>query len=296
MINYGKGLFLIMILLSLTNCNSDKQTTVDFTDAQKQQITAYSRKLINSINSYDFSVVNSTWNNELFKNRITNLTKTQQSVLDHIFEKQLKFQIKSGNLSIIHNVHDSNGKVSFVSLTHRNSYSELVLLLTFPDTYNFFKYRIELEKNKPALVDFYNFKDDLWYSEKIINSLKWNSKHDAYSAEIHEANAAIRLYKTAITREEKIDALRALNQIPDQDNLGNGLSTMKLHLAMDLGDTIFTGALLQEYEQKQNLYMQYLYYWFTDSTQLDNVYQSIEQNIGATSHFDTLWNSDRIWD
>lgn len=293
-IPYVQFTFLVLISCSLVSCNSPK-TSPNLDKRNQERIAKLSDKIVHSINHFDFSVINNSWNNEAFKNRLSGIGRVQKSVFEHLFESKLKFHIKAGNLSLIHDINDYNGQASFLSLNHFEEHSELILLVTFPMNYDFIKYRIELIKGKPAIVDFYNFKDNLWYSESIINSLQWNSEYDAYSKERHDANAAVGLYKQAVTREEKEAALRALNNIPKTDVLGNELSIMKLTLAMDLGDTIYMGALASEYEHNQSLYMQYLYYWLTDTTRLGEVYQSIEKEIGESVSLDTLWNGDRVW-
>lgn len=291
---YAHFRFTLALLLAFTlaSCSEDRS---GMTEQSKKKIAQLSKRIVHSINHFEFTVINNSWNNQAFKKRLAGIGRTQKSVFEHLFETKLKYHIKAGNLSLVHDINDYNGKVSFLSLNHFLDYSELNLLVAFPTHYDFMKYRIEMIKGKPAIVDFFNFKDNLWYSENIINSLRWNSEYDAFSKERHQANAAVSMYNQAMTKEEKLEALRALNNIPKTDVLGNELSIMKLTLAMDLGDTIYVGALAKEYEQNPSLYIQYLYHWVTDTSQLSQVYQSIENEIGGSISLDTLWNGTRTW-
>ncbi len=131
------------------------------TEEEKIKIESLSNRLITSINEFDFSVVNNYWSNEAFKERVSNITGTQKSVSEHIFEKDLKRTIKVGNLSIIHLINSNQGKASFLKLEHLKDHSELTLLLTFNSSFNFLKYRFQIVKGKPALCDFYQFADNL---------------------------------------------------------------------------------------------------------------------------------------
>jgi len=266
------------------------------TPEQQAQIESFSIELINSINGFDFSIINKTWNDQAFKERVAvHINRTQKSVFNHIFEKDLRMVIKTGNLNIIHQVNSENGKVSFLRLTHFDFHSELTLLLEFEGRFDLIKYRIEIIDNKPAIIDFYYFKNNLWYSEKIVNILRLNSKFDAYSDERHQANRAIRASDEALAGGDTLEALYALYDIPETHQLGNGLSMMKLNLAMSQGDSIYAKVLATEYEKNKSLYLKYLYTLYFDSTNLHTVYQLLATEIGNSVALDTLLNKGIYW-
>ncbi|MEQ8238936.1 MAG: hypothetical protein RIA69_06970, partial [Cyclobacteriaceae bacterium] len=131
-----------IILIFLIGCSEPKKNErPSLTTEQQAKIESFSTQLIKSINGFDFSVINNSWNNEIFKERISNqITKTQQSVLEHFFDEKIRRTIKFGNLSIIHRVNSDHGKVSLLRLDHLEHHSELILLLTFEGVYDFFKY------------------------------------------------------------------------------------------------------------------------------------------------------------
>ncbi len=287
----------LIILVFLFGCSEPKKAERPVvTPEQQAQMESFSNELINSINGFEFSLINNTWNNEAFKERVaTHINKTQQSVFNHIFEKDLRMTIKTGNLNIIHRVNSENGKISFLRLTHFDFHSELTLLLTFDGRFDFFKYRIEIINNKPAITDFYHFMDNLWYSEKLVNILRLNSKFDAYSDERHQANRAIRASDKALTYGDTLEALYSLYDIPETHQLGNGLSLMKLNLALTLGDSIYANVLATEYEKNKSLYMKYLYTLYFDSTNLNSVYQLLTSELGSSATLDTLVNKQNYW-
>ena len=163
----------VLTLLFFVACSkTDSAKSPELTNQQKAEIAKHADQLVNSINSFDFSVINETWSNEAFKLRFTNLTSAQKSTFDHIFKKDIERTIKVGNLAIIHTVNQNQGMAELFDLTHFGSYSEVTLLLKFESWFNFFKYRIEHRKGKSVICDYYQFTDDLWYSEKMLNALK----------------------------------------------------------------------------------------------------------------------------
>jgi len=287
----------VFILAFVFGCSESKKSERSVVTPQQQsQIESFSNELINSINEFDFSVINNTWNNVAFKKRVAvHINGTQMSVFDHFFEKNLRMTIKTGNLSIIHQVNSGNGKVSFLGLSHFDFHSELTLLLTFAGRFDFFKYRIEFINNKPAITDFHHFKDNLWYSEKIVNILRLNSKFDAYSEERHQANDAIRASEEALAYRDTLEALYSLYDIPETHQHGNGLSMMKLNLALTLGDSVYANVLATEYDKNKSLYMKYLYTLYFDSTNLNSVYELLTSELGNSEVLDTLVNEQNYW-
>lgn len=285
-----------IILIFFFGCSEPKKTErPKVTPEQQVQIESFANDLINSINGFDFSIINNSWNDATFKSRVSNLTKTQKTVFEHIYEKDLKRTIKVGNLHIIHQVNSENGKVTFLALNHFDFHSELVLLLTFEGRFDFFKYRIEIINNKPAITDFYHFKDNIWYSEKIVNMLRLNSKFDAYSEERHQANRAVQASEQAQNYGDTLEALYSLYDIPETHQLGNGLSMMKLNLALSLGDSIYANVLATEYDKNKSLYMKYLYTLYFDPTNLNSVYELLTSELGNSAALDTLINEQNYW-
>jgi hypothetical protein len=276
-----KSTSLFFLLLLVLSCkNSDKSEFQLLTEEEKTKIESLSHRLITSINEFDFSVVNNHWSNEAFKERVSNITGTQKSVFEHIFEKDLKRTIKVGNLSIIHLINSNQGKASFLKLEHLKDHSELTLLLTFNSSFNFLKYRFQIVKGKPALCDFYQFADNLWYSEKIINSLRLASKSEE-----------------RLILGDTLEALNYLYDIPESHQTGNWLTFKKLNLAQSLGDTIYSSVLVTEFENNKSLYVKYLYHlYFSDSSDLETVYSILSKEIGESVTLDSLISSRSYWE
>lgn len=286
----------LLSFIFITSCsqpeNNERPT---LTDEQKSEIAEYSNELVNSINNFDFSVINETWSNEAFKQRFTNLTSAQKSVFDHIFEEDIKRTIKVRNLSIIHTVNETNGSVELFDLEHFDNYSELTLLLTFDGWFNFFKYRIE-HRGNPVICDFYQFTDDLWYSEKMLNALKMNSKYDAFSNQRHQANQAINDHQQFLIRGDTLSALMSLYEVPKTHESGNWLSLKKLNLAANIDDSTYFEVLTQEYQNNGSLYLKYLYNYYTqDSVNLNEIYQLLASELGNSETLDSLVNAGSFW-
>ncbi len=287
----------LITLLFLASCSQTANSEHSvLTEEQKSEIAEYANELVISINNFDFSVINETWSNEAFKQRFTNLTNAQKSVFDHIFEEDIKRMIKVGNLLIIHTVNQNEGNVELLDLNHFDSYSELTLLLVFEGRFDFYKYRIEQRNKQSVITDFYQFSDNLWYSEKIMNALKLNSKYDAFSKERHKVNQAIDNYDQALIHGDSLGALMSLYDVPETHQTGNWLSLRKLNLAASLDDTLYAEVLYEEYEVNKSLYMKYLYnYYVQDSVNLEEIYQLLATELGSSETLDSLVNSGSFW-
>ena len=287
-----------IILTFLFGCSEPKETKhPKITPEQQVQIGSFSNELIKSINDFDFSVINNSWNNEAFNERISNqITKTQQSVLEHFFDEKIGRTIKFGNLNIIHRVNSDHGEVSLLRLDHLERHSELILLLTFEGIYDFFKYRIEFIGNKPSITDYYNYADNIWYSQKIISTLRLNSKFDAFSDERHLANQSLLNSKKQLSIGDTLEALYYLYDIPESHQTGNWLSLRKLNLAMSLSDSIMADVMVTEYQKNKSLYIKYLYnYYIGDTTNLNSTYELLALELGESQTLDSLVNNGSLW-
>lgn len=287
-------LLICLILIACSDQSSSKEP-LPLTDQDREQIAEFSGRLIASINGFDFSVFNSSWNNPAFKRRMKQIDHTQKSVLAYLSEEMEK-QIKFGNLSIIHEVNDGRGEVLQVGLNFFDTYAELVLLSNFANAYNFFKYRIEMVGGRPVLSDYLEFREDFWYSEKIVNFLRHNSEYNAYSKERHQTNDAMNTSQAYLATGDTLSALQYLYEVPPTHQLGNELSLMKIDLAASLGDSIHASVLNAEFEQHPNLYVRYLYhYFYADTADLEIVYQTLEDRIGDNNVLDSLVLAGKVW-
>lgn len=289
------GSFLLFTFLLA--CSGPKKPELDkLTELQRGDIQELSEKLVKSINDFDFSVVNTSWDNQAFRSRIKGITKTQSSVLNHLFDKDLKPSIKAANLSILYDVNTYKGKATVLKLNHFDTHSELTMLLTFEESFNFLKYRIEHVQSRPVLTDFYTFLDNTWLSQQIIKNLQLSTKYTAFSQERRETNLALTSSNQHLSDGDTISALNYLNEIPQSHQTGNWLSLRKLDLASTLGDSIYSSVLETEYEKNNSLYMQYLYaLYYDDFAGLFKVYESLTGEIGESKMVDSLLKSNSAW-
>lgn len=296
--NRFKSHIQILVCIWLIGCNSvNEQQAYILNDADKKAIELFSEKFIHSINDFDFEVIYKSWNNDLFKRRVySNITKTQKSVFDHYFEKQIKAIIKTGNLDILHRVRANGGKVHLMRVDHFESFSEILILRTFDGYFDLFKYRAEIANKAPVLTDFFSLTENLWYSQSIVLILRQASKYDAFSEERHEMNAAIKRSDKFLNDGDTLAALQSLYEIPDSHSEGNWLSIRKIELAKSLHDTILAAVITGELDHNQNLYIRYLYhYFFQDSTDLKKIHHLLSEEVGESPLYDSLIREGSFW-
>lgn len=292
-----RGIVCLFFLMYLAGCSEPKeeQTQTLLSEVEKQQIEKLSHRLVKSINSQDFSVINESWSDDHFMVRVSTESKTQRSVLSHIFKTQIKQIIKTGNISIILDINTYNGKAYLCKVNHFDSHSEVILLLSFDDRFDFFKYRIEMQGTKPVISDFMTLTEDLWYSEKISLDLKINARFEAYSEERQIANSGISSAQYYQDIGDNESALDALMSIPRSYHGGNIISIEKLIIASEIGPETYVKVLKSEFQHNKSLYMKYLYHYYVDTVNRKTFNYELKQEIGDPKTLDTLVLSGRFW-
>lgn len=286
---------LVFVKVFLISCQSNPEIPA-LSEAQKAKIEQASVSLVKSMNSYEYDQINTIWSDKGFKERLKGITKTQQTVFEHLFKTKIRMMIKSGNLSMVNSIFDFGGELQIMSIDHFERHSELSLLLMVGDVFEFFKYRVEWIGNRPALVDYKNIRNDLWFSEAIVRDLQLNSKYDAFSKERAEANKAMMLYETAKAGGHYQAALDALEMIPESHRKGDWYRLMRIEMSMLIGGPIFSSVLQEEYDQSKGLYIQYLHLLNkSDSTGMQLIREKMALSDRGEAAFDSLIQSGAFW-
>ena len=290
--------FTLVSTLLLWNCSGSNEPAapVTFTDAQKQTITKYAADLIKSIHAYNFDLMNASWDEEGFKDRIIwELTTTENSVFQTAYDQKLRLQFKLENLRIFHRVNQEEGKVYQLGLTFFDQHAELVLLAVFPTNHVIRRYRIELHGNKPAITDWYNYANDMWTSEAMKELARLNNEYRAGSNERYLANRSLQAAMQAWSGGNSELALQQLNSIPES-HVNSYISLSKINVAYDLGLDQWYQTLNEEYQKQPSLYIQYLrQYHLGDSTELAGVYQTLQKALGKSPMMDSVRLSGSYW-
>lgn len=291
-----RGLYLVTILL-LIGCSTNKPAShTELTLENKKTIEQYAQQLTKSINDYDHVLIRSSWSNEAFAKRVKNLNNVQRNVFNYIFDKEIKDEIKFNNISLVNHVNLKNGKIYVSKIEHFDVHSEITFLSIFDDSYNFIKYQVEIINDKPYLCDLFDLKSGIWYSQTVKNIINLNSRYDMFSEERRMANLAMRSSNDELRKRDTLSALYYLYEIPETHWVGNGLSLMKLNLALGVSDSTYGEVLETEFEHDQSLYLKYLYYqYWNDSVNLNNVYNILKGQTGDDIKLDSLIKSKSLW-
>ncbi len=292
-----RGIYLFTILLLVVGCSKSKtENNIALTIENKEAIELYAQQLAKSINDYDHTLIRNSWSNEAFAKRVKNLNKVQRNVFNYIFDKEIKDEIKFNNISLVSHVNLEKGKIHASNIQHFDSHSEITLLSIFDDSYNFIKYRVEIINNKPYLCDLFDLKSGIWYSQSVKNVINLNSRYDMFSEERRQANLAMRSSNHELRKRDTLSALYYLYEIPETHWVGNGLSLMKLNLALGVSDSTYGEVLETEFEHDQSLYLKYLYYrYWDDSVNLNNVYNTLKGQTGGDIKLDSLIKNESFW-
>jgi hypothetical protein len=261
----------------------------------KKLIEGFGKKLVNSFTAMDFTVFKTAWSDQLFKDRLKSLNEVQTAVFDNFYEESLKLSIKVQNSELINRIMELNGSAHLTRTDHFASHSELTLLFIYGGTYDFLKYRVELLGNKVKISDYYNYKEEAWFSESIIQMALLNSKFRAGSEERTLVNTTIMYSDRALAKGDIETALEVLNDIPVKIFKGNYLSFKKLNIAAQLDADVFTSVLQKEYESNKSPYIKYMYGLYLDSSEFIIIEKQLAIQTNSKIALDTLNENGYLW-
>ncbi len=291
-----KYLIVILSLVILVSCGGKEEGPGDpLSDQQRTQIEKYCKALVKGFNNRNHELLKKSWNHEEFKRRIKDINKTQKSVLNHFYSKNIQPGIKYEIVHLVNEISLQGGKIYLSKITHHENYADLTLLLTLNKGFSFLVYSIGIEEMRPYIYDFYDVKENMWYSEKIREILMLNSKYDAYSPERQQANLAVLEADKKLASGDTLAALSALYDIPRTHWVGNSLSLKRINLAASLNDSIFTESLFMELESNESIYMEYLIALFLeDSAGIDQMVSNLKKETGCQA-LDSLIQKGYVW-
>lgn len=289
--------FLILISLSACSRELQKPSKTPLSPEQTKQLSDFASKMAESINHYEYAVVRNAWDKEAFKNRVDGLSKTEQTVFDHYYEKELSEVTMDVNIDLINKLKFNNGSIILTKLELVENHAEATFSMLYDFGVDFWKYRIELRGNKAILSDFYSFRDELWQSENMKNIIRLNSKYTATSKERQAANISLNNAEYALLSHDSLKALKYLDEIPATHLIGNALSLKKINIAYTLNDSIFSQVLTAEFAHNKSIYIKYLYsYYFNDSTLLHEVFGDLGKVVGENNAvLDSMKTLDYVW-
>ncbi len=288
-----------MVLLLICSCKTEekKEAKKKLNDAEKTLLKDFGYELTASLNRYEYNLVRNSWSNALFKERVSGLNKTEQTVFDHYFEEDFGSIIESINSDLVNKAKFSEGKFYFNKIVFYPRHAELLLTIQHLKKIDFWKYRVELINNIPTLTDYYFYRNGVWQSENIKNIIRLNARYTTGSPERHQFNRSLMESERYLRYRDSLSALASLYEIPKTHLIGNSLSLKRLNLASELGDSILTYSIEQELELNPSIYIRYLHgYYLADSLELETVFDELKGKLGISNHMiDSLVSLNYFW-
>lgn len=286
---------ILTLLVVFISCSGDKEESPrKLAEDQKTKIHALSKRFESSLNNSGFKFFQSVWDDKLFEKRIE-ASNVNRSVYKH-FQKEFVNNIRNLNINQILDLNEYQGKASCVKVDFFEHHAELsyLFLKTKPKSLTYYKYRVEPKGENVFISDVYDFRSDSWYSEAIIKTMDINAKYKAGSEERRDANVAIARSKELEAIGDFEGALHYLYEIPETHWIGNYLSLERVGLAVHLDDTTFSSVLIGEYDYNKSLYMRYLYSYYFDSLEFNEVTNLLKEQT-KSDWIDSLANKSYFW-
>lgn len=294
-----KGIFYWLtlgLIVFCQACSSEKKAATPLSAENKTLIGVYARALVKSINDYDHKLIRQSWSYQAFRERVKGLNGTQRDVFNYIFDKEIKDDITFSNVSLINEMNLAGGTAELLELRHFESHSELSIIFHFDEAFSLIRFRIAMVDDKPYLCDRYNFREEVWYSESIVNMINTNVRYDMFSEERHQANQALGEATRLLHKGDTLNALYYLYAIPDSHWQGFGLSLRRIQLASVLPDSTYAETLVTEYENNEGLYVRYLYaVMFEDSLELSKARADLLDHFEQAPLLDSAMQRGYFW-
>ncbi|TVR84588.1 MAG: hypothetical protein EA412_00285 [Chitinophagaceae bacterium] len=290
--------FLLIFNLLLTACNEEVKKTVVLSTEDKKKIEEFATALLISFNNHEFELIRSSWDNEEFRNKVIQLLRpSEETVFNHLFDKEWSKHILYMNTDLVYRNKFHEGKAFLSNVEHFKSHSEITFSFLYEDYYvDFRKYRVKLINDNPKLVDFYTFKDNNWQSTSIKNAVRLNTTYTIHTKERKQANLYSNKSRDCLMARDTLCALENLYKIPESHQIDLQISTQKINFAFILGEDIFQEVLYKEYLSNQSPFIDYLYYYFQDSSiELKKVYNNLSERTGERALIDSLRTGNYMW-
>lgn len=92
---------LFLVLLIVFSAFSCQEKPKSFTDQEKATIQQFATQLEKSINAYQYELLHSAWDNDLFKQQLGGLTSTDRTILNYAYEKDYADYLQLLNASVV---------------------------------------------------------------------------------------------------------------------------------------------------------------------------------------------------
>ncbi|NJB37788.1 hypothetical protein [Croceivirga sp. JEA036] len=293
----------IVIILSFTipliiSCSGEQEKHMSAKDIDS--VHKFVSELNTSLNSFNYSFIKQHWNHSAFKSRIGKLDNTGKGVYNHIYETQLKSNIVNANLNLINLVKHHNAKLLHLNTNIVADYAETTyLILKNDNTFNITKYRIDVKNGTLTLTDFFNFREDQWFSETMREVLLLNLKHTTASRYRLEANQAYSNYIQAQQEQDFELAYNYLEQIPETHRILNDYKIAKLLTASNINDSVLQHSINQVNDtvNGNTIYIDYLLSnYHTDTDFKEEVQARMRKELGINKKLlDSLTQANTIW-
>ncbi|TNE30696.1 MAG: hypothetical protein EP346_03045, partial [Bacteroidetes bacterium] len=114
---------LILVLLSsCTHQNEQNSEELALGPNQKLAIQNFAVDFVADLNAYHYSMMRESWSDELFIERIGELTKTQKTVFNAFWKESWSKEVTNANIEIVNLLKYNQGKVHLSRIEDHESY------------------------------------------------------------------------------------------------------------------------------------------------------------------------------
>lgn len=287
---------LFLVLLIVFSAFSCQEKPKSFTDQEKATIQQFATQLEKSINAYQYELLHSAWDNDLFKQQLGGLTSTDRTILNYAYEKDYADYLQLLNASEVNTLKYNNGRIYLSNIQFVHNQAVLSFSRQYENIVDFIRYKVVLKGLLPKLCDFSSLKEDSWESENLRQSIKFYAQYQASSEVRQLANRALGQLESTIVAGNYDDALLQINNLPPVPIPDRRILLKKIQITNSLSDSLYGQTLEQAVETDDGLFFQYLYhYYYEDSLALEQVFQKLATKTKEEALIDSLRTGQYFW-
>jgi len=284
-------LLFITLIFNALSCNSSNQqaTQKKQTDNSEIRFENFAKQLEISIKSGDYKNLNTSWDIELFKQKVLDKGKVATNMLES-GEKYFRKVIFKVNNDMVDEV-KQYGSIVLSKFEYQNKSAKAFYTYKTDLGINFIEFELKEDNKEIKIIDFYNFQQGEYYSETVNKMISNINKYGTTKGAYFDAMELLRISVKQANKKHYESSWKTINAISDNLLSDNYFQYKRIMVARNISDELYYQAVedflaLKPNNQKLQLFYKIsLYHMKKDKKQLNKAANEMENIVGKSDLF-----------
>lgn len=279
------------LIFSILSCNSSSHKTVNEkqVDNTALRFEKFAKQLESSILKGNYKKLNTTWDIELFKQKVLNKRNVATNMLES-GEKYFRKVIFKVNNDMVDEVKQYD---SFVlsKFEYENKSAKAFYTYKTDLGINFIEFELKEENGEIKIIDFYNYQQGEYYSESVNKMISNINKYGSNKGAYYDAMELVRISVNQANKKHYESSWKTINAISDKLLNDNYFQYKRIQVARHISDELYYQAIedfiaLKPNNKKLQLFYKInLYHMKKDKQQLNSAAKEMENIVGKSDLF-----------